>query len=77
MRVVKVWRNCWNTVILTTNNFMFFSFFSFFVQHESEAYFLNQFIGTFYSIRDDPAALHLTLKEYACNVHVSILLCPS
>lgn len=55
---------------------MFFLF-SFFVQHESEAYFLNRFIGTFYSIRDDPAALHLTLKEYACNVHVSVLLCPS
>jgi hypothetical protein len=54
-----------------------FFLFSFFVQHESEAYFLNRFIGTFYSIRDDPAALHLTLKEYACNVHVSVLLCPS
>ncbi|KAH9562610.1 hypothetical protein CY35_05G081400 [Sphagnum magellanicum] len=44
-------------------------------QHESEAYFLNRFIGTFYSIRDDPAALHLTLKEYACNVHVGDSQC--
>ncbi|CAM6026456.1 unnamed protein product [Sphagnum balticum] len=44
-------------------------------QHESEAYFLNRFIGTFYSIRDDPAALHLALKEYACNVHVGDSQC--
>ncbi|KAH9554372.1 hypothetical protein CY35_08G060500 [Sphagnum magellanicum] len=43
-------------------------------QHEVEAYFLNRFIGTFYSIRD-PTALHIALKEYACNVHVGDSQC--
>lgn len=43
-------------------------------QSECEAYFLNRFIGTFNSIRD-PAALHVALKEYACNIHVGDSQC--
>lgn len=43
-------------------------------QNECEAYFLNRFIGTFNSIRD-PAALHLALKEYACNINVGDSQC--
>lgn len=58
--------------IVSPENWELFSDY-FYIQNECEAYFLNRFIGTFNSIRD-PAALHLALKEYACNVYVSSLL---
>lgn len=42
-----------------------------YVQNECETYYLNRIIGSYYGSRD-PDVLHVSLKEYAANIHVTI-----